>query len=418
MKAFVVVCVVALGGLGCMSSAGQGGTGGQAAGSGSGGGNGGAATGGSGMGGSAVDAAGGADGAADANASTGGADGSADIADGARDGEVGDPAMAPTLLSQTGLYSNVANETLAPGVYAFQPQYALWSDSATKRRWVYMPPGKKIDTSDMEFWQYPAGFKLWKEFTRDGVRVETRLLLKRGDGLNDWYMMAFKWRTDKSDADAVPKGEMNASGTQHDIPSQENCSTCHTSMWDNALGFSALQLSHNLPGSLNLSMIASMGWLTDAPAANGYALPGNGTEKAALGYLHANCGMCHNFHSRVYSTSTDMDVWTHLDQIADIRTTRAYLSTVCDQWPGSGGKAVPITSCAAGHATGSAIDGTVSKVAKRVTPTDPAMSALHELMAQRGANFSKSQMPPIGTKIVDPTGMASIDAWINALPKQ
>ncbi|HXI56895.1 MAG TPA: hypothetical protein VNO55_12600, partial [Polyangia bacterium] len=372
-------------------------------------GTGGAGTGGAGTGGIIVDAAGGAGGKVDA--SSGGGDGN--ITDASEAGDAADPNK-PALLSQTGLYADISKETLAEGVHAFQPQYTLWSDSATKRRWVYLPPGKKIDTSDMEFWQYPKGFKLWKEFTRDNVRVETRLLMKMGDGLNDWFMVAFKWRADKSDADAVPKGEMNASGTQHDIPSQEGCSTCHGSMWDNALGFSALQLSHNIAGSLNLSMIASMGWMTDPPAAAGYALPGTAVDKAALGYLHANCGMCHNLHSKVYSTSSDMDLWTHLDQIADVPSTRAYLSTVCDQWPGS--KFSPITTCAAGHMTGAALDGTVAKTPKRVTPKNPAMSALHELMSERGDAFNKSQMPPVGSEIVDPTGIAAVDAWINKLP--
>jgi hypothetical protein len=409
VRSFLVVCAsIALAGAGCGSSPSP------AVNTGSGG-SGGAGTDAGGSGGSVPDAAGGSGGRVDAGGGTGGSDGGgADlVADAGGDGATYDP-LAPTLLSQTGLYANFATETLANGVYAFAPQYALWSDSATKRRWAYLPPGKKIDTSDMEFWQYPQGFKLWKEFTRDGVRVETRVMLKRGEGANDWYMVAFKWRADKSDADALVKGEMNALGTQHDIPSQEGCSTCHVAMFDNALGFSALQLSHSLPGSLNLPMIAGMGWLSNPPAAAGYALPGTATDKAALGYLHANCGNCHNQKAKVYSTSAMLDLWTHLDQISDVQTTRTYLSSVCDQWPGD--KFNPIKICAAGHATGAALQGSISKVAKRVTPGNPAASALHELMAERGDAFSKSQMPPVGSKIIDPTGIATVDAWINRLP--
>jgi hypothetical protein len=124
--------------------------------------------------------------------------------------------------------------------------------------------------------------------------------------------------------------------------------------------------------------------------------------------------MCHNLRAKVYSTTTSLDLWTHLDQIGNMRTTRAYLSSVCDQWPGD--KFDPIKTCAAGHTTGAGLEGAISRVAKRVTPGNPAMSALHELMSLRGDANSKSQMPPVGTKIIDPMGIAAVDAWINKLP--
>ena len=44
-----------------------------------------------------------------------------------------------------------------------------------------VPEGEQIDTSDMNEWRFPAGTKLFKEL-RDGVRVETRLMLKTGAG--------------------------------------------------------------------------------------------------------------------------------------------------------------------------------------------------------------------------------------------
>ena len=187
----------------------------------------------------------GSGGTATNNADAGGTGGAAGISGsdgGQTDGgasDVGfDPNM-PKLLSQTGLFSDIAKGTLAPNVFAYQPQYALWSDGATKRRWVSLPVGSKIDTSSMDYWDYPAGTKLWKEFTRDGVRVETRLLMKRGSGLGDWLMVAYKWNSSKTEATAVPDGEANASGTQHDIPSQKACSTCHSALSDNVLGFTA-----------------------------------------------------------------------------------------------------------------------------------------------------------------------------------
>jgi len=225
-----------------------------------GGGGAGATVGGAGQSGSGGTAAG----AGGSMSGAGGALGGAGGGGGGGSAGMGGALLEPTLLSQTGLFKDIKAQTkeLAAGVYKFTPAYALWSDGATKQRYVYMPPGGKIDTTDMDFWQYPAGFKLWKDFTRDGKLIETRLLLKKSDGATDWYMVAFVWNDDYTEATATPMGQMNARGTMHDVPPKEGCVGCHQSMHDNALGFSAMQLSHSLPDSLNLTQIATMGWLT------------------------------------------------------------------------------------------------------------------------------------------------------------
>jgi hypothetical protein len=287
-----------------------------------------------------------------------------------------------------------------------------------------LPPGSKITTDSiargMEYWQFPAGFKLWKEFARDGKVIETRLLLKRGDGLADWYMVAFKWNDEHTEALAIPDGEQNAMGTQHDIPSQKQCGDCHGAMYDNALGFSALQLSHDPPAgvanAMTLAKAVELGWFSTPPPATGFKLPGDEATQKAFGYLHANCGMCHNALSKVYSAKTSMDLWTRLDQIGTVEQTRAYLSLVCDQWPGPGGKSSPITSCEAGHATGAIMDVKDASKEKRVVPKDPANSSVHDLMSLRVAMGATAQMPPLGTEVKDDTGLAAVDAWINSLP--
>src|SRR5262249_48027266 len=99
-------------------------------------------------------------------------------------------ALAPALLSQTGLFADVATDAIAPDVHSFRPEFELWSDGATKRRWILLPAGAQIDTSDMDAWRLPEGTRLWKEFTRDGVRVETRLLERVGPRDDDWLMVA------------------------------------------------------------------------------------------------------------------------------------------------------------------------------------------------------------------------------------
>jgi hypothetical protein len=331
----------------------------------------------------------------------------------------------PKLLSQTGLFTDMVQQTLAPGVYAYEPAYKLWSDGADKKRWVYMPPGGKIQTDavlhGMDYWVYPTGFKLWKEFRRDGKLIETRLLQKLGDGVTNWYMVAFKWKDDHSDAEALPDGEMNSMGTQHDIPDQKACGSCHGTMYDNALGFSAVQLSHNIAGSMNLDQASQLGWFNTPPAPGGYKLPGTPVEQAALGYLHANCGICHNSLSKLFTGKTSLDLWARSEQLQSVQTTRAYLSLVCDQWPSVKGLTPPITECAAGHATGAPMDITDISKAKRIVPKDPANSSVHDLMSLRvaGATADSIQMPPLATEIPDTMGgIKALEDWINSLPTQ
>jgi hypothetical protein len=293
-------------------------------------------------------------------------------------------AGGPMLLSQTGLYADIAEGTLGPGVYAYQPQYALWADGATKNRWVKIPDGTQIDTSNMDF---------FKEFALDGVRLETRMLLKNGAG--DWFMMAYQWNSTQTEAVAVPNGVLGAAGTTHDIPSSQQCGMCHGEMVDRVLGFTAVQLSHNIPGSLNIDQISTMRWLTNPPTTT-YVVPGDPTAQAALGYLHANCGLCHNYRSLIYSTAVQMDVWLEFG-ISDLQMTPTFMTLV-----------------------GQLNTGDVSHLSFRILPGNPMLSAVHELMdiraAVAGPLDDMRQMPPLASNVVDTTGLASVDAWIKELP--
>jgi hypothetical protein len=69
------------------------------------------------------------------------------------------PAL-PQHLRDTGLY--------ADEVRPFSPQYPLWSDGASKRRWIQVPGGTSIDATRPDAWEFPRGTKLWKEFSHGG----------------------------------------------------------------------------------------------------------------------------------------------------------------------------------------------------------------------------------------------------------
>src|SRR5512143_1473328 len=86
------------------------------------------------------------------------------------------PSVLPAHLSQTGLYTDFRAKTLAPGFIEFVPANVLWSDGAVKHRWYKLPAGATIDSTDMNHWKAPVGTKFSKKVSRDGKRVETRLI--------------------------------------------------------------------------------------------------------------------------------------------------------------------------------------------------------------------------------------------------
>jgi hypothetical protein len=69
-------------------------------------------------------------------------------------------------------------------------------------------------------------------------------------------MMAFLWRDDLSDADAVPEGVEGAKDKLHDVPEQMKCGECHSNVRDSVLGFTAVQL-------LNAEVGPDVSWLAD-----------------------------------------------------------------------------------------------------------------------------------------------------------
>jgi hypothetical protein len=300
--------------------------------------------------------------------------------------------VPPATLSGTGLYQCVGGVlTPANGIRSFHPTYALWSDGIQKSRWISLPPNTQIDTSNMDHWSFPAGTRLWKEFVVNGKRVETRLIARTDAGPDDFMFAVYQWNADQTDAVYEPGGVANANGTDHDIPTTDQCLFCHRWLPEKVLGFSAIQLTHASSGSddVSLSTLVAEGRLTVAPADGGYTVPGDAVTAAALGYLHANCGNCHN-STGISSFQTPFSL--HLDVGARTPAeTSAYLTAV----------GVPVDKYIRPGIT------------HRVAPGNPDASCVPARMSQRVYN---EQMPPIATKYVDDAGVAAIKAWILSLP--
>ncbi len=305
---------------------------------------------------------------------------------------------APPWLSRTGLYSSpdLRTPTLADGVMPFQPQYELWADGSGKQRYVFLPPGGKIDSGNMDRWRYPIGTKLWKEFRAGGKRIETRMEWKRGDkSVQDsgWVLVTYRWLDDESDAALNLVGVPNARGSGHDIPPQMDCESCHRKVYERPLGFSAIQLAGTATG-VNLKYLTDHGLLTAPPPPAGFPIPGGVAIRQGLGYLHANCGGCHAADSDVQNT-INMVLRLEVGKLATVQQTPMYLTTV-------------------NQLTMSTKGGTDGQ--PRVVRGDPAGSAVYKRMGVREVSPESLQMPPQGSNLVDDAGRAIVANLIQALP--
>lgn len=313
----------------------------------------------------------------------------------------------PARLSQTGLYADTAGVVIDARNRPFTPQYPLWSDGATKRRWVRLPDGASIDARDPDRWDFPVGTTFWKEFAFGGRKVETRMFRKVAT--DRWDFASYAWQDDQRDATLVPReGLARAAevtpGKWHTIPSQDECRACHDAGRTEVLGFTALQLSDDrdplaphaeplTPGMVTLTSLAAEGRLRGLPVPPTAApriAARTPVERAVLGYLSTNCGSCHNRESSIASLGLFLK-----------HTLAARGACAAD--------ALATTIGRPGHwAVPDAPEGT-SRV---VAPGEPARSAL---LRRAQSRRPSSQMPPIGTVVADREALTLVSAWIAAL---
>jgi hypothetical protein len=312
-------------------------------------------------------------------------------------------ASPPQTLKDTGLYADFDALKVDPKHLAFSPQYPLWTDGAAKRRWISLPPGTAIDGSDPDVWVFPVGTRFWKEFSFGGQRIETRYIERQADG--QWLYASYLWSADGREAQLTSeKGKRGAyplgGGRSHSIPSVSDCKACHQGGRTEVLGFGALQLSpdrdagapHTEPrsnGDLDLNALVAKGLLVGLPESLLETPPriaaASATERAALGYLHGNCGHCHNDQGSL------KNIGLFLRQESGAKIQRVIASTV-------------------GHPVKKSAPGQTADAVLRVEPRHPDRSALMQRVASRNPAL---QMPPLGTELVDKNAVALIRRWIS-----
>jgi hypothetical protein len=129
----------------------------------------------------------------------------------------------------------------------------------------------------------------------------------------------------------------------------------------------------------------------NAPPSGPLLVPGDDSERAALGYMHGNCGHCHNESdaSTPYAKGIGIVLWLHADELASATETATYATTIDQNTQSSSGIA-----------------------GVRIVPGDLQNSVLYQRFVSTN---SLLRMPPVGVEDTDPAGQQAIADWISGL---
>lgn len=293
-------------------------------------------------------------------------------------------ASPPSKLTETGCVDRSDPTKLAPELIPYEVNVPFWSDGVDKERAFALPNGARIVNDNNGFWTFPPGSVALKTFSTGGRRFETRLLVNHpGVG---WAGYSYEWNDAQTEALLLDGAKDRTIGdVKWTYPSRTECSFCHTSAAGHVIGIHSKQLNREVPSgkgtSTNQLTLLNERGLFEAPidpqTAEKLVPPSDDNapiELRARSWLHANCAYCHQPHGPGQGPP-DFRVET-----ADPH--------LCNIEPYSGNLGV----------TG----------AKLITPYVPELSMVFLRATRRGPG----QMPPLGSKRVDPAGEAILREWI------
>lgn len=220
----------------------------------------------------------------------------------------------PAKLSDFGFFTDGAKLEPAAGVTAYRLNTPLWSDGATKLRFLYLPQGTEARAEGEGLLDLPVGAALIKTFAfPEGGKlrlIETRVLMHRADG---WLALPYQWNDAQTDAALVLAGARVPLTTpqgvaiSYAIPNKNQCKECH------ALSGQVTPIG---PKARNLSVTwleaqHAAGRLDTVPAV-AHRIPvwedraKASLEDAARGYLEINCAHCHNPRGAASNSGLDL----------------------------------------------------------------------------------------------------------------
>ncbi len=299
------------------------------------------------------------------------------------------PDTFPRTLTATGCVDPADAKVMAAGVIPYSINSTLWSDGAAKERYFAIPDGSTITVKADGDFDFPIGTVLLKTFLIAGKRIETRYFVRHMNG--NWAGYSYEWNAAETDATLLPAGKARVVGTQTwSYPSRGQCLGCHTAIAGRTLGpelgqFNRLQRYPTGRTRNQLETLDGLGYFAAPLGMTAAMLPRfpdpfgtDPLEDRARAYLHSNCSNCHRLGAG--------------QGPQDFRYSLPLVNTnLCNQDP---------------------INGTLGVTgAKLIFPGDPTKS----IVSLRVHALDSSRMPPMGTSVVDTTGVALLDQWITSL---
>lgn len=316
---------------------------------------------------------------------------------------------APKLLSQLDLLGAKDGKPRA-GLLHYDVQNPLWSDGATKQRWLSLPKGQ-AHFEAWAPWRFPEGTVFVKHFAMalderkpDTTRpLETRFLVAARD--KDYYGITYRWNAEGTDAEVVlqrQEEELEITGRDGQVRKQRyvypgpfDCLTCHNEEAGSVLGVRTEQLNHPVTGVRSwFADNPLVDWskrgvidfaLTDATAAKAPKLASLDDESSSVedrlrSYWAANCGMCHGAGPHIRAN------WD------------ARWSTPLDKQ---------------GIIDGELENGERVEGERVIVPGDVEHSAMY---SRSTSEETALRMPPIGRRRVDEKYTRLLEQWIKSLP--
>ncbi|HEX5104799.1 MAG TPA: PQQ-dependent sugar dehydrogenase, partial [Pirellulaceae bacterium] len=181
---------------------------------------------------------------------------------------VTEPSMFPRKLSESGLFAEVKQHAMQPGVVPYSVNSPLWSDGAHKERFLAIPHKEgedmRIGFSTNRGWNFPDETVLIKSFALETTQgdpasrrwIETRFLTKQA---GEWVGYSYLWNDEQTDAELVategadrefeirvPRSRENPDGLSRQkwrYPSRTECMVCHSRAANFVLGLTELQMN-------------------------------------------------------------------------------------------------------------------------------------------------------------------------------
>lgn len=315
-------------------------------------------------------------------------------------------------LSETGLFTDMQQQIVAPGIIPYAVNSPLWSDGTHKTRFLALPGTAQIEFLRDGPWTFPPNAVLVKNFYVEFVKgdassrqiIETRLMIKEGQQ-EQWRGFSYRWNEEGTEAFRLRESDeltlfivdgdapQGYTEQRYFYPGPQDCTFCHRQAAGRVLGLRTGQLNGEFTyGEMTDNQLRSLNHIgvfsrdigeeyADFPRWPNPLDEREDIEARARAYLAANCSHCHR-PDGVDRADFDVrfEVPTSQSRTVDISPSLGRLEAEPER-------------------------------ARIILPGNPGASTLY----LRTQSFSSFRMPPLATSVLDEAGTDVLRRWIDGM---